>query len=329
MRYSIFSCLFLFLCLLFSINATAQYTETINSNRPGNSQGAFSVGRQVLQLEAGAYLGNDEHNLYKTSTDIWGTDYELRYGFLFEELEISLNGAFEADNTTLKVGPNNKTYKISNFKSNTLGLKYLIFDPAVSLEPEKPNLYSWKANHRFKWRRLIPAVSVYAGANLAFGDNPFLQPGEGKFSPKIALITQNNWRDSWVLVMNFIADKISEDNPSFEGIATLTHAFTPQFAGFIEYHGIINDIYADDLARTGLAYLFTKDFQIDVSGLINFKDTPARWQLAAGLSYRLDFHSQDEYLEAPTEKDNAQKKGTNQLQKDKRNSDKKNSEDKN
>ena len=31
----------------------SQYTETINSNRPGSSQGAFSVGKNVLQFETG------------------------------------------------------------------------------------------------------------------------------------------------------------------------------------------------------------------------------------------------------------------------------------
>ena len=37
----------------------AQYTETINSNRPGDSQSAFSVGSNVIQIETGAYLLNE------------------------------------------------------------------------------------------------------------------------------------------------------------------------------------------------------------------------------------------------------------------------------
>lgn len=281
----------------------AQYTETINSNRPGASQGAFSTGTGVLQLEAGGYMGNDNHVLRRADTDILGADYSLRYGFLFEALEVNLTGSFQAETTTIRIGSNDVDFKRSNFKSNTLGLKYMIFDPFVSIEPDKPNLYSWKANQRFKWKTLIPAVAIYGGANFSFGENPYLYEGEGNITPKFALITQHNWRGSWVLVMNFIADKVSEDNPSFTGIFTLTHAFTPKFAGFMEYQGIISDIYADDIARTGLAYLISDNLQVDISGLLNFKNTPSRWQVAAGLSYRLDMHTEDEFLEDSYEGD--------------------------
>ena len=51
----------LFLFLFVSISVFAQYTETINSNRPGFSQGAFSVGKDVLQFETGFGLGKEEH----------------------------------------------------------------------------------------------------------------------------------------------------------------------------------------------------------------------------------------------------------------------------
>jgi hypothetical protein len=296
---------FLYLLLFFSgcFITQAQYTETINSNSPGNSQGAFSVGTGVLQLEAGGYFGNDEHTLLGTSTDILGSEYALRYGLFFEALEISLIGSYQGETTTIRMGGKDVDFKRSNFKTNTLGLKYMIFDPSRSIEQDKPNLYSWKANQRFKWKTLIPAVSIYAGANFAFGNNSYLYEGESKFTPKLALITQHNWSGSWVLVMNLIIDKISEDFPSYSGIVTLTHAFTPKFAGFLEYQGIIGDIYADDLARTGVAYLLSDNLQIDLSGLINFKNTPSRWQIAAGVSYRLDMHKKDEFIDDSYEGD--------------------------
>ena len=43
---------FFLIILNFSI-LNSQYTETINSNRPGSSHGAFSVGKNVLQIESG------------------------------------------------------------------------------------------------------------------------------------------------------------------------------------------------------------------------------------------------------------------------------------
>ncbi|GAB2768497.1 transporter [Salinimicrobium soli] len=275
----------------------AQYTETINSNRPGNSQGAFAVGPGVLQFEAGGKFGKDEHSLLQNETDLWGIEYMVRFGLLFEELEINLMGSFLNQSTTYLIGSQNRTYDIANFDSNAIGVKYLVYDPYKNGKKRKVNLYSWKANQKFDWNTLIPAVSLYAGANFAFGDNPYLYEGEGKFSPRFAVISQNNWAGGWVFVINLIADKIGQDYPTYSGIVTLTHSFNQKFAAFIEFQEIISDIYSDEIFRGGLAYLFHKNFQADVSGLINFKDTPSRWQVAAGLSYRFDWHKQDQYLE--------------------------------
>lgn len=300
--------LILFLFALLSFSSHAQYTETINSNRPGASQGAFAVGTGVVQLEAGGYYGNDTHSLLRSDTDILGADYSLRYGLLFEALEISLIGSFEENNESIRIGANNVDFKTRNFKTNTLGAKYLIFDPIRTIEPDKPNIRSWKANQRFKWKTLIPAVSVYAGANFSQATNPYLFEGEKSITPKVALITQNNWRGSYVLVMNFILDKFTEQYPTYTGIVTLTHAFTPKFAGFLEYQGIISDIYSDDIVRGGMAYLITDDFQVDISGLLNFKNTPDRKQVALGVSYRLDLHRKDEYLDDSYEGDRRRKR---------------------
>ena len=64
---------------------------------------------------------------------------------------------------------------------------------------------------------------------------------------------------------------------------------------------MVSNIYAVDLFRGGAAYLFGKDFQLDISGLINVKDTPSRWQVAAGISYRMDMHKDEEYIEEDEE----------------------------
>ena len=46
--------LFSFFVLL-AITAHAQYTDIINSNKPGRSMGAYSVGQKVAQAEADVY----------------------------------------------------------------------------------------------------------------------------------------------------------------------------------------------------------------------------------------------------------------------------------
>ena len=73
----------------------AQYTETINSNRPGTSHGAFSVGKDVLQFESGISQLNLNHK-YLNNSSVKGNsiNYNVRYGLHFENLELFLKGAF-------------------------------------------------------------------------------------------------------------------------------------------------------------------------------------------------------------------------------------------
>ena len=295
----------IFLILLVSFfNVSAQYTETINSNRPGFSQGAFSVGKKVIQLEAGFGYGAEEHSLKNTESGVFLIDYNLRYGVWKEELEVSLIGGFRSNSVTDNSGAIPFDYKESNFTSNTLGAKYLFFDPYRKKEIEEPNLYSWKANHSFHWRDLVPAISVYAGANFDSKDNPLTHlqnssvPIETgiEISPTVAIATQNNW-GSWVFVVNIIGDRVTLDEASYSYILTLTHTFNAKMSAFIENQGISSDFYADQIFRGGAAYLFSQDFQLDASVLVNFKDTPSRFMGRIGVSYRFDLHSKDEYIE--------------------------------
>jgi hypothetical protein len=295
-----------FILFFFGITVvTAQYTETINNNRPGGSQGAFSVGTEVLQFEGGFGLGQEEHRLLQNETSAFAIDYAVRYGFLWEELEVSLMGEFQRNVITDNRGANATEDVFSNFRSNTLGVKYLVYDPYRKRDLEGPNLYSWKANNRFQWRDLIPAVSLYAGANLDFIDIP-----EGKFenhtlttieglqlSPKFVLATQNNFLGGFVFVSNIIVDRIGAPNPRYGYILTLTHTITRWFSVFVENQGFKSDLYSDQLFRGGIAALLTKDWQVDASVLLNFKDTPSRLWGRVGVSYRFDMHDKDEYIE--------------------------------
>ena len=80
---------FLFFFIVFILKfdfGHSQYTEIINSNRPGNSSGAFSVGKNILQIENGFYITNEKHNLLNYETKGFGLDFKLRYVLLYEKL---------------------------------------------------------------------------------------------------------------------------------------------------------------------------------------------------------------------------------------------------
>lgn len=268
----------------------SQYTEVINSNRPGKSISAFSVGRNVVQGELGIGYESSKHFLLNTETTLIGTDFAIRYGLLLEQLEIFVEGAFYNDKTIFK-NPNPVVEEVkTDFTKTLAGLKFLIYDPFKNPENNKPNLYSWKANNGFKWRNLLPAVSLAGGAHFTFGDNAFY-PNEETISYKAILATQSHLTPSWVFVTNWIYDRITSENPEMSYVLSITHALrNPKWSFYLEHQGIKSDAYSDALLRGGAAYLWNKDFQLDATVGTNFKDTPTKIFANIGVSYRLDYH---------------------------------------
>ena len=290
------------LLILSTSQGFCQYTDIINSNRPGKSKSAFSVGTNVAQIEFGTYIINEKRTpnpAYKVSG--FGADFEVRYGLLLEKLELNIEGTFQNDKKTF-VSNFSPEYKRANFKFLTIGAKYLVFDPYKNKDNEKPNLYSWKANHGFKWKSLIPAVSVYLGANYDTKYNPYITPGIYGFSPKVIISTQHNFSGGWVFVMNLEKDRIGTNQSDFQYILTLSHSLNKQWVLFGETQGIKSDFYADNLFRFGGAYLWSKNIQLDTAFTFNMKNTPSVLNATLGVSYRLDFHKDKEIEGEASEK---------------------------
>ena len=109
------------------------------------------------------------------------------------------------------------------------------------------------------------------------------------------------------------------DEKSYSYILTLTHTFNAKLSAFIENQGIKSDFYADQIFRGGAAYLVSKDFQVDVAFLMNFKDTPSRQFGRLGISYRLDMHANDQYIEEKGKAGRAKKRKEKNKTKKKKN----------
>ena len=272
---------------------SAQYTEIINSNRPGDSQSAFSVGSNVIQIETGAYLLNEKHELLDNKVKGIGLNFMLRYGLILEELEIQVSGVYQNDQFTDMRSNIDAEYNRSNFKKFKIGAKYLVYDPYKNRD-DRPNLYSYWANNKFKWSSLIPAVSVYAGINIDGKNNPYTAHGIKGVSPTFTIATQNNFSNNFVLITNLILERIGTNQNDFEYITTLTYAINSQWVSFIEAHGINSDFYAENMLKFGAAYLSNEDLQLDASLIINFKDTPKIFYINFGGSYRFDLHKDSE-----------------------------------
>ncbi len=265
-----------------------QYTEVINSNRPGVSASAYALGSNVLQFEFGSLYEIQDHSELNTDSNILGADLAIRYGLYFETLELIYEGSFVSQNITFNNSGAEET--ITDFRKNSIGLKFLVFDPFKNPETNKPNLYSWRANNKFQLKNLLPAISIYGGATFTLGDNPFY-PEDGTISYRAMVATQSKLTPKSVLITNIAYDRITTDFPELSYSISFSHAFrNPKWSIFVEHQGIKSDRYADALIRTGIAHLFSEDFQVDINLGGSFKSTPSRYMASAGLSYRLDFH---------------------------------------
>ena len=291
--------LILILSFLAIENNYAQHTDVINSNRPGESMSAFAVGKTVIQIESGISILNEKHKYLDYNANGYGLDFNVRYGFLKEQIEAILEVNYQNDNYT----SNDISTKRTGVRTSTMGLKYLVYDPFKYYE-EKINVYSWKANHKFNWRQFIPAVGVYGGMNLNFSSNPFISKEESlnNISPKAMLITQNIFGNGYVFVTNVYLDKIGTNFQSLEYIITLTKGFNDKWSGFIENKGIKSDLYADAIFRGGAAYLLNSNLQIDASISKNYKGTPSLTYGGIGISWRSDTKYKDVMIRAKKDK---------------------------
>jgi len=306
-----------FLLLLFLFTTSihySQFTDVINSNRPGKSMGAFSVGKTVFQAELGLYGFDESHDLLNYDAQGVGSNLSLRYGAFLEQLEFILELEYQQEwyQATLT---NKSTAGLSQ---TIIGAKYLIYDPLKKQDKTKPNLYSWKANHQFSWKQFIPAVGVYAGLNVNVAKDDFSRPGipeDPSFSPKVMLLTQNQL-GRYVLVTNIILDKFGSDLQSIDYAVTLTRGINQRWSAYIESNGYYGDYYKDAFIRGGAAYLVKQNIQIDASISTNFKDTPSIFGGGIGLSWRFDKNYQEVMLRVPKDKEEKEK-GKKDKKKDK------------
>ena len=336
--------LFSFLLFFSTLFSFSQYTEVINSNRPGSSHGAFSVGVNVLQFESGVSGQSLKHsNLNNSQIEALNFNYVLRYGFLNEKLEVFLDGNIITRNILDNNYINNYSTDIKEtiIGKQTLGFKYLFFDPFKNKKWHSQSVYSWNANRKIRLVDFIPAISAIAGSSFNFDnriqyDDLFfkvkqpLHPDllndnimrmktfnypEQTISPFIGIATQHHFKGRWVVVNNFFYE-IAMKNPTFPTNAetsnynkinymfTITYNLSnPNWSIFGEFQTFKNKIYSDDFFKFGIANLTSKNSQVDLNFGGSFKTTPSYTYINVGFSQRFDWHKDISEEEKQAKKD--------------------------
>lgn len=280
-----------FFILVLFINSIvyAQFTELINSNRPGFSESPYSVGTGVYQFESGFFYENTQPIPVFSRPKSSGIKFAFRTSFFFEKLEFNTHIQAQNDNT----------YFTNIFQSNTgselglsklnLGAKYLVYEPTY--KDKSKEVRSWKRRMVFDWKRLIPAVSVYAGVNFGVVLNSYYE--KGGITPKVGVLLQQNITPYLNVITNFYYDNILSDYTEISYILTTTYSFTDRFSWFIEAEGVYGDYTNRNSFGGGFAYLYNRNLQLDISGRLVTNYQAKGGYFGIGASYRIDNHIDD------------------------------------
>ena len=294
----------------------AQYTDVINSRRPGFSDSPYSVGTKVYQVEGGLFYKEVGNYLYydqileetfEYGGTSFGTDIMLRTGQFFEKLEFNLDMGVVSENRDY-TRPAIYSDSGFGFSKLTLGAKYLVYKPEYA--DKSKEIRSWKARHSFDKKRLIPAVGVYAGLNTNLLTDLHKNP-EG-VSPRFAIYTQNDLSERLIVLLNFIADKAFTNEAENSYIITVTYSLFENWSIFGENQGFFRKNVPNDFQfGAGGAYLINPNMQVDFSGRIIVDSRGDNtYLLGGGVSWRLDKHKdqvivtkpENDEISAPQEK---------------------------
>ena len=283
--------------------ALSQYTEIINSKRPGLSESPYGVGTNVYQVETGFFYRNNENPSILTHPNIFGGNLFFRHGRFSEKLELNLNLAYQIDEIQNPVGKNFTQKGISDL---SIGAKFLLREQKFS--DRSKEIRSYKKRMAFDWKRLIPSIGVYAGVHTTFVSEDYR---DDSMSYKLAVLLQNDFTDRLVLLTNLIADDFGSDSEYYAYIATVTYAINEQWSFFVENQGRYQDLYSPQYQfGTGLAYLVNENLQIDASARTNFFDNHSYYYFSTGFSWRFDRHYDTYTVTKTTNKTSLKKKKT-------------------
>ena len=298
-----------FLAFIFLINIAlhAQYTDVINSNKPGFSESPYSVGTGIYQFETGFFMKDTRIENSFSRPKSLGVDLLFRTSFFLEKLELNTQLTYQKDKDALN---NISTSGLSNF---TIGAKYLIFQPEYTDKTKE--VRSWKRRKAFDFKRLIPSVAIYIGMNTDLVNDIYKTES---ITPKAGVLLQNNLTNEFNVISNVFYDKIGTDFSEISYIITATHNFRSRWSGFVEHQGILTENQNKLNFGTGVAYLFSKDFQINASARYLLEGNTSGFYGGFGASYRINKHKDSykeldenckEIKETPITRYNEQQKG--------------------
>jgi len=234
----------------------AQYQETIASDRPGQSNSPYTVGKMVLQLQTGVQFGGGNADNYKRN------DFEvplfLRFG-ISDKIEINTFWGLRNTNTERF----NQEFKSSGFNAANFGLRFNIFE-----ETEKAPALGFEFTYKTKM------VGEDFKPDFA--------------SAKFNIMASKRISDLISLTANLGTDFDGYgDAPAGFYTLNLALTVTDELSVFFENYSFFNGDYFDTYFDFGGGYLINNNLQLDLYGGFGYNDDTFDYFVSGGVSYRI------------------------------------------
>ncbi|MDW3190744.1 MAG: transporter [Cytophagales bacterium] len=237
--------------ILFCFTINVSFAQ-INTDRPTQSASAFVVPKGRFQVETGFQ--------YTRITDVV---YQITYHNTL--LRYGLNDLFElrlsTSNEFLDPALDGRNRTFSGFGPTILGFK----------------------SHISEENGFWPQISFLGQVQLPSGQNEF----EVETAvPAFRFNFQHTINDNSSIGYNW-GMEWSDLNSEATNIYTFIYSvsFARAFTTFFEFYGAIEDGSNDHRFDTGLIYLFSDNFQVDISGGPGLTEEAPDWFLGFGFSY--------------------------------------------
>jgi len=273
-----------------SVTVFAQYTDVINSNKPGFSESPYSVGKGVYQFESNVFLRNTAITSTFSKPQSLGIDLLFRTSFFLDKLELNAQLTYQKDKVAFK-NIFTSQYFTSGLSRMTIGAKYLVYQKAY--KDKSKEIRSWKRKNAFDIARLIPSVAVYLGMNTDFVNDIHKT---GSITPKMGLLLQQNLTQDFNVITNFYYNNIGSDFAQYSYIITLTQSFSNRWSAFFENQMVFKKDQDNLDLGAGLAYLYSRNLQFNTSARLLFEGKTQGYYAGLGVSYRINKH-QDPFKE--------------------------------
>jgi len=264
-----------FSCFLFlATTSNAQYTDIINSSRPGYTESPYAVGTNVLQLEnTSTYTTIEELGIQLNDLN---NNITFRYGFWKERLEANLNHEFTHSTNN----------GITGTKDLSLGLKYLIYEPKI--EETSDYKTSWKKRYGFKISSLIPSVAVRAQLHTSLTNERFRNGGLTTYT--LGVITQNNISRKLSINNQFDYYKFGGDEAEFIYAISASYVYKTRWNPYFEYRFHSLDSHNFSKISIGTPFLLSEDLSISAHYNAVIGTDAKGSEFGINASYRFDNH---------------------------------------